>query len=257
MEIANLNKRLDSLNSKCEDIKHEKKMLVDDYRDLLHQVKKMGIVSASAFLVWAIILQGFSHSNSPTLQALGGFLTPWCIIVFFVAFIPLLIKGYDCFLNADNQYAKKLARKLDKVTLADRIDNLNMSISRLDTEIQKIQEQILERGGTLKLENTDIEEKIPTAEISTPTATGTANVQEQVDFKGIDEIESDEYDYPDLKETDDFDDEDKKESEVVKKNDISDIFSGLDDFDLFDDDDEDEFENSSDLWEKEVKKDCQ
>ena len=40
-----------------------------------------------------------------------------------------------------------------------------------------------------------------------------------------------------------------------KKNDVSDIFSGLDDLEFSDDDDDDdEFENSSALWEKEGKK---
>ena len=151
MEITNLNKRLSSLNSKSEDIKHEKKMLLDDYNDLLHQVRKLGIISAASFFTWAVILQAFSHSKSPTVKALGGFLTPWCIIVFLVAFIPLLIKGYDSFINADNQYAKKFARKLDKLTLADRIDNLNMDIARLDSEMEKIKEDILSQGGEIQL----------------------------------------------------------------------------------------------------------
>ncbi len=281
MEITNLNKRLSSLNSKSEDIKHEKKMLLDDYNDLLHQVRKLGIISAASFFTWAVILQAFSHSKSPTVKALGGFLTPWCIIVFLVAFIPLLIKGYDSFINADNQYAKKFARKLDKLTLADRIDNLNMDIARLDSEMEKIKEDILSQGGEIQLteqtaekkqnqesdKQEDKKENLVSKENfseSQPTTTSSQVFETESDKKNEENVVKEtqveenvmeeEISFLDDEPIDDREFGDSVSAES-KKNDVSDIFSGLDDLEFSDDDDDDdEFENSSALWEKEGKK---
>ena len=105
MDNALLGKKLNALISKNEDIKHEKKMLIDDYRDLTRLVKKTGIISLSVMLFQLIILRGFANSkNHVTLRSLGRFLTPYCIIIFFFCFIIFLIKGFDWFINADNQY---------------------------------------------------------------------------------------------------------------------------------------------------------
>ena len=269
MEITNLNKRLSSLNSKSEDIKHEKKMLLDDYNDLLHQVRKLGIISAASFFTWAVILQAFSHSKSPTVKALGGFLTPWCIIVFLVAFIPLLIKGYDSFINADNQYAKKFA------------NNLNMDIARLDSEMEKIKEDILSQGGEIQLTEQITEEKQnqendnpkdkkkdfvseENFSESQPTITSSQVIETGLDKRAEENvIKETEVEENVMEEEISFLDDEPEDNGISgnsasvesKKNDVSDIFSGLDDLEFSDDDDdEDEFENSSALWEKEGKK---
>lgn len=270
MDNALLGKKLNALISKNEDIKHEKKMLIDDYRDLTRLVKKTGIISLSVMLFQLIILRGFANSkNHVTLRSLGRFLTPYCIIIFFFCFIIFLIKGFDWFINADNQYSKKAAKKLDRLTLADRIDSINLAIMRLENEIEKTKDEIVLNGGNVEeILSTKISQETQTKheikkdkvnEKSKKSVEKENNYDKQISLE-IDEILGDELDYLD----DDINSTKMKKQGAVKKvvaksrdftklsenDDISSIFSGLDEIG---DDDEDEFENSSQMWEKESK----
>ena len=154
--------------------------------------------------------------------------------------------------------------------MADRIDSINLAIMRLENEIEKTKDEIVLNGGNVEeILSTKISQETQTKheikkdkvnEKSKKSVEKENNYDKQISLE-IDEILGDELDYLD----DDINSTKMKKQGAVKKvvaksrdftklsenDDISSIFSGLDEIG---DDDEDEFENSSQMWEKESKR---
>ena len=145
--------------------------------------------------------------------------------------VIFLSKGFNLFINADTDWSKKLAAKLERTRFAEVLEEINSTIIRLDIEIDKLNKE-LELAG-VDVDDLDIKSEMLTKE---------------------DKI---------IKRTEDEIIEDKKsevKKTVVKKavfeqktsDDVDDLLSALDSLGLSDDED-DEFENSSELWKKDSK----
>lgn len=334
MNNAQLNAQLKDLTSKCEDVKHEKKLLTNDFESLKDIVKKSGIVSLILLIFRITVLEIFLGSKSASLKALGRFLNPFVIIVFLAAFLFFLVRGFDWFVNADTKYSKMVAKKLDKPTVSDMLDELNSKIARLELEIGQAENTLYEQGGSIEFHtagssdndivNTNntavLNEAILSEEniISEPVLLNEDNASEiynednasEIDTENENDINDDSMvvvkrakmekrvivDNIKLDDTASHRDEEANifESDIsnnnkkdvnngnvnngninhlnlnssnltdkteidfemydknsMKSNSIDDILNGLDDFSM---DDDDEFENSSELWEKEAMK---
>ncbi len=226
MDNAQLNQQLKVLRSKCDDVTHEKKLLTTDFDGLKDFVIKVGITSALCLVLRITLLQIFLDSKSASVKALGRFLAPFDYAVFIVAFILFSIRGFDLFINADTKYSKIVAKKLDKATVSDKMNELNSEIMRLQLEINKTETTLYEQGGKPDVirDNT----------LDTITIQDNFFSQNDMEQNGIFMEEGE-----------------NLFAKQNQKNSIDDILNGLDDFSV---DDEDEFENSSDLWEKDAMK---
>lgn len=255
MDTAEIKGRIGVLRKESEEKKHERKLLATDYEKLQRIVKKSGITALITLMVHMVILNPWANNHKHiTLVSLGRFLTPFALLIFIVSFVIFLIKGFDLFVNADNKYSKMAAEKFKTNRVAEELRILNDAITMLDVEINRLENSLFEKGetldgitepvginnavgrkrnkasvsGTVKKEDITIEasERVERAVVERTViekpkpATATASVKESV-------VEN-------------------------KKERLDDIFSGLDDYALTDD--EDEFESSSEMWEREAMK---
>ena len=137
---------LELLTEKCDDIKHQKKLITKDFENLKDIVKKSGIVCLVCFLIQVIIVGSFLSSKNASVYALGRFLTPFILMIFLIALYIFLNRGFDFFVNVDTKYSKKLAKKLDRFTVTEKLDDLNNAIMRLELEIKRQEDSIYERN---------------------------------------------------------------------------------------------------------------
>lgn len=270
MNSLELNKRLKVLGKECENIKHERKLLATEYDNLTELVKKCGIICIVCLVLHSIVLAQFMKSKSVSVIGLGRFLSPFVFIIFIGSFIVFMLKGFDLFLNADTKYSKMLAEKLNKASATDALKSMNETIMTLESEINRIENEIYEMGGKIE----DIEEEItrPADIIQLEEVTGTRGITAPEEITGIeDKWGTSEEMLTEEKSEDGFTGEMElmdlllnrssvieqvqvKNSSIFEKKateNVDDILSALDAFDM---DDDDEFENSSELWKKDAMK---
>lgn len=281
MNSNDIKKRLKTLQKESEDKKHERKVLATDYEKQVEIVKKSGIVAAIAFLFHYVVLVSMMHNTKHvTIAGMGRFLSPFVMIVFIGSFVLFLIKGFDLFVNSDTKYSKPLADKLKiKNPVAAELKRMNDTITMLDVEIDKLENELYESG-----ESFDTEEKITDIKMTAgkkeknrvvkrivlemPKPDTKSNVSNEIADYDVSEVKSEvqnniaDYEVNEVKHS--ISDDIMKESNTKnktsvtsdknkaksKKNDIDDLFSGLDELAL--DDDEDDFESSSEMWEKDA-----
>ena len=281
MNSSDIKKRLKTLQKESEDKKHERKVLATDYEKQVEIVKKSGIVAAIAFLFHYVVLVSMMHNTKHvTIAGMGRFLSPFVMIVFIGSFVLFLIKGFDLFVNSDTKYSKPLADKLKiKNPVAAELKRMNDTITMLDVEIDKLENELYESG-----ESFDTEEKITDIKMTAgkkeknrvvkrivlemPKPDTKSNVSNEIADYDVSEVKSEvqnniaDYEVNEVKHS--ISDDIMKESNTKnktsvtsdknkaksKKNDIDDLFSGLDELAL--DDDEDDFESSSEMWEKDA-----
>lgn len=281
MNSSDIKKRLKTLQKESEDKKHERKVLATDYEKQVEIVKKSGIVAAIAFLFHYVVLVSMMHNTKHvTIAGMGRFLSPFVMIVFIGSFVLFLIKGFDLFVNSDTKYSKPLADKLKiKNPVAAELKRMNDTITMLDVEIDKLENELYESG-----ESFDTEEKITDIKMTAgkkeknrvvkrivlemPKPDTKSNVSNEIADYDVSEVKSEvqnniaDYEVNEVKHS--ISDDIMKESNTknktsitsdknkakYKKNDIDDLFSGLDELAL--DDDEDDFESSSEMWEKDA-----
>ena len=258
MDTAEIKGRIGVLRKESEEKKHERKLLATDYEKLQKIVKNSGITALITFLVHTLLLNPWANNHKHiTLVSLGRFLTPFALLIFLVSFIIFLIKGFDLFVNADNKYSKMAAEKFKMNRVAEDLRIMNDAITMLDIEIDRLENALFEKGETLD----GIE--IPTTTNETAKNTNKqqvkSKVKTKVQKKDITIEASERVERPVVKRT-----VIEKPKPVVtdtlvkktvienKKDNIDDIFSGLDDLTFADD--EDEFESSSEMWEREAMK---
>ena len=281
MNSSDIKKRLKTLQKESEDKKHERKVLATDYEKQVEIVKKSGIVAAISFLFHYVVLVSMMHNTKHvTIAGMGRFLSPFVMIVFIGSFVLFLIKGFDLFVNSDTKYSKPLADKLKiKNPVAAELKRMNDTITMLDVEIDKLENELYESG-----ESFDTEEKITDIKMTAgkkeknrvvkrivlemPKPDTKSNVSNEIADYDVSEVKSEvqnniaNYEVNEVKHS--ISDDIMKESNTKnktsvtsdknkaksKKNDIDDLFSGLDELAL--DDDEDDFESSSEMWEKDA-----
>lgn len=281
MNSSDIKKRLKTLQKESEDKKHERKVLATDYEKQVEIVKKSGIVAAISFLFHYVVLVSMMHNTKHvTIAGMGRFLSPFVMIVFIGSFVLFLIKGFDLFVNSDTKYSKPLADKLKiKNPVAAELKRMNDTITMLDVEIDKLENELYESG-----ESFDTEEKITDIKMTAgkkeknrvvkrivlemPKPDTKSNVSNEIADYDVSEVKSEvqnniaDYEVNEVKHS--ISDDIMKESNTKnktsvtsdknkaksKKNDIDDLFSGLDELAL--DDDEDDFESSSEMWEKDA-----
>ncbi len=281
MNSSDIKKRLKTLQKESEDKKHERKVLATDYEKQVEIVKKSGIVAAIAFLFHYVVLVSMMHNTKHvTIAGMGRFLSPFVMIVFIGSFVLFLIKGFDLFVNSDTKYSKPLADKLKiKNPVAAELKRMNDTITMLDVEIDKLENELYESG-----ESFDTEEKITDIKMTAgkkeknrvvkrivlemPKPDTKSNIPNEIADYDVSEVKSEvqnniaDYEVNEVKHS--ISDDIMKESNTKnktsitsdknkaksKKNDIDDLFSGLDELAL--DDDEDDFESSSEMWEKDA-----
>lgn len=281
MNSSDIKKRLKTLQKESEDKKHERKVLATDYEKQVEIVKKSGIVAAISFLFHYVVLVSMMHNTKHvTIAGMGRFLSPFVMIVFIGSFVLFLIKGFDLFVNSDTKYSKPLADKLKiKNPVAAELKRMNDTITMLDVEIDKLENELYESG-----ESFDTEEKITDIKMTAgkkeknrvvkrivlemPKPDTKSNVSNEIADYDVSEVKSEvqnniaDYEVNEVKHN--ISDDIMKESNTKnktsvtsdknkaksKKNDIDDLFSGLDELAL--DDDEDDFESSSEMWEKDA-----
>lgn len=281
MNSSDIKKRLKTLQKESEDKKHERKVLATDYEKQVEIVKKSGIVAAISFLFHYVVLVSMMHNTKHvTIAGMGRFLSPFVMIVFIGSFVLFLIKGFDLFVNSDTKYSKPLADKLKiKNPVAAELKRMNDTITMLDVEIDKLENELYESG-----ESFDTEEKITDIKMTAgkkeknrvvkrivlemPKPDTKSNIPNEIadyDVSGVkSEVQNNIADYEVNEVKHSISDDIMKESNTKnktsitsdknkaksKKNDIDDLFSGLDELAL--DDDEDDFESSSEMWEKDA-----
>ncbi len=281
MNSSDIKKRLKTLQKESEDKKHERKVLATDYEKQVEIVKKSGIVAAISFLFHYVVLVSMMHNTKHvTIAGMGRFLSPFVMIVFIGSFVLFLIKGFDLFVNSDTKYSKPLADKLKiKNPVAAELKRMNDTITMLDVEIDKLENELYESG-----ESFDTEEKITDIKMTAgkkeknrvvkrivlemPKPDTKSNIPNEIADYDVSEVKSEvqnniaDYEVNEVKHS--ISDDIMKESNTKnktsvtsdknkaksKKNDIDDLFSGLDELAL--DDDEDDFESSSEMWEKDA-----
>lgn len=281
MNSSDIKKRLKTLQKESEDKKHERKVLATDYEKQVEIVKKSGIVAAISFLFHYVVLVSMMHNTKHvTIAGMGRFLSPFVMIVFIGSFVLFLIKGFDLFVNSDTKYSKPLADKLKiKNPVAAELKRMNDTITMLDVEIDKLENELYESG-----ESFDTEEKITDIKMTAgkkeknrvvkrivlemPKPDTKSNIHNEIADYDVSEVKSEvqnniaDYEVNEVKHN--ISDDIMKESNTKnktsvtsdknkaksKKNDIDDLFSGLDELAL--DDDEDDFESSSEMWEKDA-----
>lgn len=281
MNSSDIKKRLKTLQKESEDKKHERKVLATDYEKQVEIVKKSGIVAAISFLFHYVVLVSMMHNTKHvTIAGMGRFLSPFVMIVFIGSFVLFLIKGFDLFVNSDTKYSKPLADKLKiKNPVAAELKRMNDTITMLDVEIDKLENELYESG-----ESFDTEEKITDIKMTAgkkeknrvvkrivlemPKPDTKSNIPKEIADYDVSEVKSEvqnniaDYEVNEVKHS--ISDDIMKESNTKnktsvtsdknkaksKKNDIDDLFSGLDELAL--DDDEDDFESSSEMWEKDA-----
>jgi hypothetical protein len=167
-------------------------------------------------------------------MGLGRSLSPIALLIFVVSFVYFLIKGFDFFVNADTKYSRILANKFNINPISDELKIMNEAITMLDIEIDKLENEIYESG-----EDFTVEQQVAEPNITKITKKTTANKVVRKTSSSESNIEK--------KKNDKYEDKNKDNKQ---KNNIDDIFSGLDDFIL----DDDEFESSSDMWENDAKR---
>lgn len=281
MNSSDIKKRLKTLQKESEDKKYERKVLATDYEKQVEIVKKSGIVAAISFLFHYVVLVSMMHNTKHvTIAGMGRFLSPFVMIVFIGSFVLFLIKGFDLFVNSDTKYSKPLADKLKiKNPVAAELKRMNDTITMLDVEIDKLENELYESG-----ESFDTEEKITDIKMTAgkkeknrvvkrivlemPKPDTKSNIPNEIADYDVSEVKSEvqnniaDYEVNEVKHS--ISDDIMKESNTKnktsvtsdknkaksKKNDIDDLFSGLDELAL--DDDEDDFESSSEMWEKDA-----
>ncbi|MCI5603353.1 MAG: hypothetical protein SOV90_10275 [Lachnospiraceae bacterium] len=283
MNSSDIKKRLKTLQKESEDKKHERKVLATDYEKQVEIVKKSGMVAAISFLFHYVVLVSMMHNTKHvTIAGMGRFLSPFVMIVFIGSFVLFLVKGFDLFVNSDTKYSKPLADKL-KINnpVAAELRRMNDTITMLDVEIDKLENELYESGESF---DTDEEEKITDIKMTAgkkeknrvvkrivleiPKPDTKSNVSNEIADYDVNEVKSEvqnniaDYEVNEAKhsiadnimkesdtknKTSNTSDKNKAKS---KKNDIDDLFSGLDELAL--DDDEDDFESSSEMWEKDA-----
>lgn len=265
MNSSDIKKRLKTLQKESEDKKHERKVLATDYEKQVEIVKKSGMVAAISFLFHYVVLVSMMHNTKHvTIAGMGRFLSPFVMIVFIGSFVLFLVKGFDLFVNSDTKYSKPLADKLKiKNPVAAELKRMNDTITMLDVEIDKLENELYESG-----ESFDIEEKITDIKMTAgkkeknrvvkrivlemPKPDTKSNIPNEIADYDVSEVKHNISDNV-MKETgtknktSNTSDKNKTKS---KKNDIDDLFSGLDELAL--DEDEDDFESSSEMWEKDA-----
>lgn len=281
MNSSDIKKRLKTLQKESEDKKHERKVLATDYEKQIEIVKKSGMVAAISFLFHYVVLVSMMHNTKHvTIAGMGRFLSPFVMIVFIGSFVLFLVKGFDLFVNSDTKYSKPLADKLKiKNPVAAELKRMNDTITMLDVEIDKLENELYESG-----ESFDTEEKITDIKMTAgkkeknrvvkrivlemPKPDTKSNIPNEIADYDVSEVKSEvqnniaDYEVNEVKHS--ISDDIMKESNTKnktsvtsdknkaksKKNDIDDLFSGLDELAL--DDDEDDFESSSEMWEKDA-----
>ena len=281
MNSSDIKKRLKTLQKESEDKKHERKVLATDYEKQVEIVKKSGMVAAISFLFHYVVLVSMMHNTKHvTIAGMGRFLSPFVMIVFIGSFVLFLVKGFDLFVNSDTKYSKPLADKLKiKNPVAAELKRMNDTITMLDVEIDKLENELYESG-----ESFDTEEKITDIKMTAgkkeknrvvkrivlemPKPDTKSNIPNEIADYDVSEVKSEvqnniaDYEVNEVKHS--ISDDIMKESNTKnktsvtsdknkaksKKNDIDDLFSGLDELAL--DDDEDDFESSSEMWEKDA-----
>lgn len=265
MNSSDIKKRLKTLQKESEDKKHERKVLATDYEKQVEIVKKSGMVAAISFLFHYVVLVSMMHNTKHvTIAGMGRFLSPFVMIVFIGSFVLFLVKGFDLFVNSDTKYSKPLADKLKiKNPVAAELKRMNDTITMLDVEIDKLENELYESG-----ESFDTEEKITDIKMTAgkkeknrvvkrivlemPKPDTKSNIPNEIADYDVSEVKHNISDNV-MKETgtknktSNTSDKNKTKS---KKNDIDDLFSGLDELAL--DEDEDDFESSSEMWEKDA-----
>ena len=254
MDNAQLNRQLKALNTRCDDVKYEKKLLTTDFQGLKDFVFKTGIISVVCLVLRITLIQIFLNSKDPSVRALGRFLAPFDYFVFLVAFILFAVKGFDLFINADFKYSKMAAKKLSKSTVTDKLNELNSEIARLELEINKTETSLYEQGGKIDIpdqSNTAVQKKAVASVEEPQILIKPAVYEERVEVEKVEPVITGRFEPKGMREETHRDEEKNYFAESGHKNQLDEILNGLDDFSV---EDEDEFENSSDLWEQDAMK---
>lgn len=235
MDTVKMEKQKKLLMRAKDDILYEKNQLMDNYEKLEDVVIKTGIISLISALFQIICVGAMLKSKNVVLMGLGRYLTPFVLLIFTVAFLTFIIKGFDFFINMDTELSEKASKKLDKVTYVEKIAELNNSIIRIDIELEKINKKLGSEDDIIASEMlddyVDDDNKIeyePRVEIN-----NTENISKYEEVNIIDTERK------------------KKESDILVSENVDDILNALDYFGLGDEDDD--FENSSELWKRDSK----
>ncbi len=249
MNSSEIKEKIRILNKESEDKKHERKVLATDYEKQKEMVKKSGVTALLSFLIhYVLLVPVMDNTKHVTIAGMARFLSPFLMIIFFVSFVYFLIKGFDFFVNADTKYSKVLAKKLKSESVSEELRLMNETITMLDIEINRLENELYESGEDLfdETSKNTVKNKMMAGEIIERKVINRTAIESR---KVISEIEKDIK--VDLKAyTEEDSTLDFEESNNTKKNDINALLNGLDDFAL--DDYDDELESSSELWEKDA-----
>lgn len=307
MVMSNIKENIRILKKQRDDKKYERKLLATDYENHKDLVKKSGITALITLLVYYVILLPLTHyKKHVTLMGLGRFLIPFALIIFLVSFIYFLVKGFDLFVNAENKYSKMMAEKFNINSVSDELRLMNESITMMDIEINRLENELYESGEDFNLNEDEVKEdkfndnnvvsdeknimqesvfnkeetkKEPTENVEQKNApvkryrinlvsdkeSKSDVVKEEIVISASEKVErpiverivieknmtgESENTQPD---TEDILSGIESDEDLRKKNSssIDDIFNGLDEY-MLEEDEDDDFESSSDMWEKDA-----
>ena len=232
MDVLEIKRRIKTLRKECDDKKNERKILATEYEAQKEIVKKSGVIALLTVLINYVILVPLSKDIShASMAGLGRFLSPFMLFAFIICFVIFLMRGYDLFINMDTKYSRKLAAKVGKELMCDEIKLLNEAITMMDSEIARLENELYESGENFEIEDDAVAEL--------PSINPIIKKAEKQEQKKVEKTVI-------KKETDKKQPEKKQpEKKQPKKESVSDIFSGLDELIL---DEDDDFESSSDMW---------
>lgn len=282
--MSNIKENISVLKKQRDDKKYERKLLATDYENHKEAVKKSGITALITVLVYYVILLPLTHyTKSVTLMGLGRFLIPFALLVFLVSFIYFLIKGFDFFVNADNKYSKMMAEKFKVNSVSDELRLMNEAITMMDVEIARLENELYESGEDFNFQEDDskettlfekpvlsntedlmqeelLQEDVPQESVLQENVSHEDMLQENVSQNNmflkapVEEKSTSVKRYrinlvsEEVNESN-ITDETNMTEDKNRDNSIDDIFNGLDEYLLEEDED---FESSSDMWEKDA-----
>lgn len=260
MDITGLKKQREIIVKKRDDIAYKRKKYLEEYSDLKDIVMKTGLASLIC-LILQIIFAIFMGSKSATLLGLAKYFSPFVLAIFIGSLVIFISKGFDLFINADTEWSKKLADKLERIRFVEVLEDINSDIIRLDIEIDKLNKE-LELVG-VDVDDLDITLESKTKENKVEKNGLKENKKEKNNTQEIEKVKT-EVTKKESNETKIVEKVDNKKPEVkktvVKKavyeqkatENVDDLLSALDSFGINDDEDDD-LENSSELWKKDSK----
>ena len=223
MKASEIVKKIEELQKELEDRKYQRKRLASEYEELVKIVKTSGMIFALAIAIFIGFVGPFSYSKKHiVLGGLARWTNPWAMLVCLISGVLFIWRGFDLLVNSDTNLGNKLAQLvgINNRPAAAVLADLNNDIMKVEVAIQKLEDALYESGDySNKSEKTYNE--VPIKNEKAVAKDKKIDVEDKIKINEDKEIDK-----------------------------LDEILNFLKELGL---DDEDDFESTSEMWEKDTK----